>query len=169
MNANLHYTQVDMQTWYHILAAEINTEYTLTVADLPPSLSTFPSSSFPTSIAFQYTLDGTVTTTIEFTSTSKLMIPKCGKVDFQYWNIAPVFDNGWALLGELNKIITVSETRFTSIANIGTQSFATLRGVPNEVVVVSLFNSQDKKVTAVKCIIGQTGTAQLYFPPGVCV
>ena len=159
-------------TWYYIIAAELNEDYTLTTAELPPSHSTHPQTFFPESIAFQYTLDGTVTKYQPFDSKLPLAVQKCNKTNFQYWGIAPVLNSGWAILGELNKVIPVSETRFEMFmsGNMKQKYFANLRGVPGEEVMVTVF--KEPTSFQVKCVIGASGTAFLTVPgkdaPGVC-
>ena len=99
------------------------------------------------------------------------MISKCGKADFQYWNIAPVLDNGWALLGELNKILPVSETRFLSIEirdPVKQQYLVVLRGVAGETVPVTLYDSKEKKIMTVSCTVSPAGTAVLLIPDLKC-
>ena len=158
-------------TWYHVIAAALNGDYALAAAELPPSRFSFPGTSFPTSVAFQHTLDGKVTTVLDFTASSKLMISKCGKTDFQYWTIAPVLDNGWALLGELNKILTISETRFPDIEvrdPSDQQYLVVLQGVAGEIVPVTLYNPKEKKTVTVSCTVGPAGTAVLLIPDLKC-
>ena len=107
-------------TWYHILAADMVSDYTLVPADLPPSSSTFPASSFPGMLAFTYRIDGVVTSVTEFSDEKPLAVPKCGRADFRYWVVAPVIPYlNLALLGDLTKVISVSETRFTQISDDG--------------------------------------------------
>ena len=45
-------------TWYHVFATELVEDYDLLAKD---SRTTFPPTTFPQSVAFQYTLDGPVT------------------------------------------------------------------------------------------------------------
>ena len=95
-------------------------DYTLMPADLPPSSSTFPASSFPGMLAFTYRIDGTVTSVTEFSDEKPLAVPKCGRGNFRYWLVAPVIPYlNMALLGDLTKVISVSETRFTQISDTG--------------------------------------------------
>ena len=146
-----------MYTWYYILAAELSSPYSMSASELPPSHSTFPMSSFPKSIAFQYTLDKTVTKTVDFGSDTKLDIAQCGKSDFQYWGIAPYFSNGYALLGELDKIISVSEARFSDIVTSGDTVTMKVSGVPTEEVSVTFYNMSSKKTVVVACTISDSG------------
>ena len=125
----------------------------MSASELPPSHSTFPMSSFPKSIAFQYTLDKTVTKTVDFSSDSKLDVAQCDKSDFQYWVIAPYFSNGYALLGELNKITSVSEARFSDIVTSGDTVTIKISGVPTEEVSVTFYDMTNKKMEVVSCTI----------------
>ena len=49
-------------------------------------------------------------------STPTIALKACGKWDFQLHAVAPVLDNGWALLGEPSKWVPVSKARFDSLA-----------------------------------------------------
>ena len=133
----------------------------MSASELPPSHSTFPMSSFPKSIAFQYTLDKTVTRTVDFSSDSKLDVAQCGKSDFQYWVIAPYFSNGYALLGELNKITSVSEARFSDIVTSGDTVTIKISGVPTEEVSVTFYDMTNKKMEVVSCTISDSGVNQV--------
>ena len=107
-------------TWYHILAADVADPYTLVPGDLPPSSSTFPASSFPKMLVFAYGIDEIVTSIVEFSDSMPLTVPKCGRGDFHYWTVAPVIENtGMVLLGDLTKVISISETRFVQIYRDG--------------------------------------------------
>ena len=64
-------------------------------------------------------LDKFITKTAEFGSDTKLNVAQCGKYDFQYWVIAPYFSSGYALLGEVDKVTSVSEAHFSDIVNSG--------------------------------------------------
>ena len=150
-----------MYTWYYILAAELSSPYSMSASELPPSHSTFPMSSFPKSIAFQYTLDKSVTKTVDFGSDTKLDVAQCGKSDFQYWVIAPYFSNGYALLGELNKITSVSEARFSDIVTNGDTVTMKISGVPTEEVSVTFYDMSNKKTVVVACTISDSGVNQV--------
>ena len=110
--------QVGSITWYHVFAAELVGDYDLSAKEFPPSRTTFPQTTFPQSVAFQYTLDGTVTRRANFGTDTALRVSMCGEADFQYWIIAPVLNNGLVLFGELTKIVPVSGTRFKSSGDI---------------------------------------------------
>ena len=63
-----------------------------------------------------------------------------------------MFDNGRALLGELNKVIPVSETRFVRVESSGSEYRVNVQGVPKETVTVSLFDKSSSHVTTVDCV-----------------
>ena len=158
--------QIGGYTWYYILAAELSSPYSMSASELPPSHSTFPMSSFPKSIAFQYTLDKTVTKTADFGSDTKLDVSQCGKSDFQYWVIAPYLSNGYALLGELDKVTSVSEARFSDIVTSGDAVTMKVSGVPTEEVSVTLYDMSSKKTVVIVCTISDSGINQLTVADG---
>ena len=153
-------------TWYYIISGKMESPYTMKASELPPSKNTKPRSNFPNSLAFTYTLDGMVQKAMKFTGS--LSIPECSVTDFQYWILAPIFDNGWALLGELNKIIPVSETRFIDLSVVGDAYIAHLVGVQGEKVPVSVYNTHNETTTVYTCTIGPSGSSVLYLPYGLC-
>ena len=150
--------QIDDFTWYYIFAAELTVPYSLSTNELPPSHSTFPATSFPNAIAFQYTLDGRVTKVVLFMEGTKLNIAQCDKSDFQYWVIAPYLlnYNRVVLLGELTKIIPVSETRYKFISYSDTLMLR-VSGAPNEVVMTSFYYLYAGITKTVSCLIGTAG------------
>ena len=152
--------QIDGFTWYFIFAAELMGPYSLSANELSPSHSTFPATSLPTTaVAFQYTLDGRVTKMVNFGSDTKLDIAQCDKSDFQYWIIAPYLPNNLSLLGELTKIITVSETRYSDFRFISYSNTLMLKvsGAPNEVVMTSFYYKNTGTTQTISCYIGATG------------
>lgn len=157
--------QVASWTWYYIISGQLSSDYTMSVSELPPSQHTKPKTSFPKSLAFSYTLDGKVQKATVLTD--KLSIPACGPTNFQYWVVAPIFSSGWALLGELNKIVTVSETRFFSFTEVG-QEYVFLSGVPGETVLVTVYNTNSSQAVVYTCSIGPTGVNMLLIPEGLC-
>ena len=151
--------QIDRWTWYYILAAELTSSYSMSASELPPSHSLFPATL---AIAFQYSLNKTVTKMTEFGSNMKLEVAECGKSDFQYWVIAPYFPNGIALLGELNKVTTVSETRFGHPVINGNEVTIMVNGVPKETVSVTFYDGSKDSTIEVLCPINDSGTNRLH-------
>ena len=155
-------------TWYYILAAELKSSYSMSASELPPSHSTFPATSFPRSIAFQYTLNKKVIKTADFGSDMKLDVEECGKSDFQYWVIAPYLTNGIVLLGELDKVTTVSEARFSDFVMSDSDVTVKISGVPTEQVSVTLYDMNQKKTMEISCTIGDSGANTLSVGDANC-
>lgn len=152
--------QIDSFTWYYVFAAELTAPYSLSANELPPSHSTFPATSFPTTaVAFQYILDGRLTKIVDFGSDTKLDIAQRDKSDFQYWVIAPHLPNNLTLLGELTKIITVSETRYSDFRFISYSNTLMVKvsGAPEEVVMTSFYYKSTGITQTISCYIGTTG------------
>jgi len=75
---------------------------------------------------------------------------------------------GMALLGELNKIVTVSETRFRYISKFGSDCVISLVGAPGEKVEVSVYDTGEKTAKVVTCNMSSSGTAILHVPQLWC-
>lgn len=162
--------QVGPFTWYHLLAADLTEDFELTPPELPPSRNAFPASpGFPDFIAYNYTLDAIVATKTKFGVNDPLTVSACGRTNFQSWNLAPILPNGLALLGELDKIIPVSEIRFTGTGFYGSDFAVFLVGVPGEAVSVTLYNTTDSGLIVVKCVISSSGTARLEMVDPKCL
>ena len=135
-------------------------------SDLPPSHSVFPATSFPPSVAFTYDLTGKVLAVQDFPST--ITIAPCTR-NFQYYAIAPLLgSSGMALLGELNKMIPVSETRFVQVEQFGPAFAAYLVGAPGEVVVITVYVHSSRTTQTVTCNMPSSGTAVLNLPELTC-
>ena len=141
------------------MAADLTEDYALTGSELPPSRHTFPASAMD-HVAFQYDVrTGKVFGIETVSSSTSITLEKCGKNDFKYVVMAPLLQGGVALFGELNKFVTVSETRFPSVDHTGERSFATVVGVPSETVTVTVYDGQN--TVTVDCVIGDSGRADL--------
>ena len=152
-----------------MLAADLTNDFTLTPQDLSPirAIDQFI-------IAYQYSIStGNITNLVlPFLKDNTLTISKCGRADFQHWAIVTsvsALPNGRYLLGELNKIIPVSEMRFSNFD----AGVVRVWGVVGEVVRVSVFDLVGNKLTAVKCVIGEDGSTTLHMgstgdPPPYC-
>ena len=151
--------QIGQFTWYYLFTGNLASPYYLTVKELPSSRYTFPVSSLPFStIAFQYNLDGNITNVTSFGADSGLFISPCGKTDFQYWVIPPFLPFGYTLLGELNKIIPVSEQRFSDITVSDNTVTVKVNGVPTEKVPITVYDNSAKKTQVIECTISESGT-----------
>ena len=85
-------------------------------------------------------------------------------LDFSLYSIAPVFPNGWALLGEQDKWVSVSGDRFSDVTTLATGLVVKLRGAPGEVVNVSFKKPGQAAPLIVSCSVPQSGTASLRMP-----
>ena len=150
------------------MAADLNEDYAMAISELPPTRNTFPR-SYMNGMVFQYDVrTGNVTAIEEVSSISVITVSKCSKADFKYLVIAPILPNGLALLGELNKFVSVSETRFVGVDVSGERVFATLAGKPSEKVSVTVYNATVP--STIDCVIGDNGFATLAVESkGMCM
>ena len=78
--------------------------------------------------------------------------------------------SGWALLGELNKVLPVSETRFVDIiTSNGDIHVVYLSGVPGEVVPLTVYDTGTGTTEVHNCTIDSSGNSFFPFPHGPCV
>lgn len=100
---------------------------------------------------------------MNFTNYSRISIPICGRDDFQYWTIAPVLPyTEAAFIGELDKVVSVSESRVQHIDKVYDGYNIHLIGAPGENVKMSIFRFlMDKIAYTVTCKISSLGTALL--------
>ena len=100
---------------------------------------------------------------VEFGSDTELDIAQCSKSDFQYWVIAPYLTNNLSLLGELTKIIAVSETRYSDFRFISYSNTVMVKvnGAPNEVIMTSFYYKNTGSTQTISCTIGTTGMNML--------
>ena len=152
---------------------DLDTQYRINSTQLPPSTNIWPQSSVPNSIAYRKDpITNKVVFAINYTTVGEpLLLGPCGQGDFQYWSIAPVLGGTfWALLGELDKVVTVSEMRFTEIAAAGSSRIVTvhLAGTPGETVNVAMYYVWGITPLIVPCKISSTGTAVLHVPEMKC-
>ena len=141
------------------MAADLQEDYAMAISELPPSHNTFPR-TYMKAVVFQYDVrTGKVSTLEDVTTGSVITVTKCTKADFKYMVVAPILPNGLALLGELTKFVTVSETRFVEVTTSGNRVFATLAGDPAETVSVTVYNST--VYSTIDCVIGSNGYATL--------
>ena len=72
------------------------------------------------------------------------------------------------LLGELNKIVPVSEARFNDIVITADDVIVKVNGVPTEKVPVTVYSMSTNKVQVVDCIISESEENILSLIVGVC-
>ena len=149
-----------------MISIDNQADYSLMPRELPPSLSVKPQTYLPESVALQYNLDGTIRGEAVHIKQNTDVIPlkKCDRDDFEYWLVAPVLPGtGGAFLGELNKIVSVSEQRVLTIILFGDTYVIKLRGAPGEVVYMSTYDLKSSKIVTAKCTMDSDGTGSLSF------
>ena len=105
----------------------------------------------------------------DFGPDTKLNISQCGKIDFQYWVIPPyLMSHGLILFGELNKIVPVSEARFSDIIITADDVMVKVNGIPTEKVPVTVYSMSTNKVQIVDCTISASGVNILSLSDGMC-
>ncbi len=97
-----------------------------------------------------------------------LTLKKCEKFDFQLYNIVPRESNGWALLGEQSKWISVSPNRFLEVTSTDESLDAIVQGTPGETVTVS-FADPNNKIVTVDCVFSSGRSAKASVPAKTCV
>jgi len=91
---------------------------------------------------------------MQFDENNSLKIEKSGEVDFKVYHISPIHENGFSILGELEKAIPMSEQRIGEIVILQDSLTIQLFGVVGEKVVISVAKESDKSVLKYKCEIG---------------
>ena len=103
------HTELSGQTFGVVMGATLESDRAFSMRDvgLDPSTSYmgYESNSTATMVPFYSSLQGG----------TQLRLHKCGKWDFQVWALAPVLPNGWTFVGEQEKWVPVSATRFSKL------------------------------------------------------
>ncbi len=147
------------------MAAELEEDYALSAAELPPTRNTFPASSLD-SVVFQYDVFSDPLANKAFnvehiTEKDFITVEKCGKEDFKYIAVAPRFLNKFTLFGELSKFVTVSETRFSHIVEDEDRVDVTFTGVPQEKVYLTFYD--DTVWYSIECVVRESGYGNITF------
>lgn len=165
--------------WDHVLAANLTAPFALLPAHLAPTRADAPlraaaprlrgtwtlaapaaAAAAPT-IAYALnttTLDAATLTLGPFDDAHPIALAPCGLADFALVHTAPVFSNGFALLGELQKWVPVSEARFTDVGADAAGAHASVRGAPGERVDVA-WMAPGGAVVVSACALGDDGGA----------
>lgn len=171
--------------WDHVFAANLTSDYLLRPGILEPtradaSMRARWQSEKPRGIvspgaaSVAFSLNTTtlafdsLSVTFPFDNSHPVSLPACGLLDFVLLHTAPVFSNGWALLGELNKWVPVSDARFNDVNVDGVSMSATVTGAVNEVVPVTFYDTSAGKVSTINCTIPESGRATVSVPQLSC-
>jgi len=76
-----------------------------------------------------------------------------------YYVLAPIFDNGLALIGETDKFVTLADKRFIAIDVYDDSLRVRLAGVPGEVVTLKAYDTQEAGMIEQTAVIGENGEA----------
>lgn len=117
---------------------------------------------------FDINANGSLVVQPLFDDNNPIVIPTVGETNFALWHTAPVFSNGWALLGEMSKYVPVSEYRVQSVAVMGTDLLVELMGKAGELVPLSFWEQATGKVVTLQCKLDAGGRAKAAMPYEIC-
>lgn len=104
-----------------------------------------------------------------FATGAPIPLAICDETDWQLWHTAPVLPNGWAYLGELAKIVPVSDVRTVSLDVFGEDLTVTVTGEAGEAVTLWFWNSAAPATPVqVACVLDAAGRATAAIPYGQC-
>ena len=148
-----------------ILGVDLVSPYTVSLGELPlPPSGAVKAKEY---VAFKPYFSGKVGAANNVTS---LAVPACGRGDYQYWVLAPVVQDGVVLLGEMGKVVSVSETRFKSVKYTKGAVDVTMAGAPGEMVTVAA-TVGSKSMAGLRyftCPVPSSGMTTLSVPSGKC-
>jgi len=160
------FSQFGSNSWHYILAAELTAPFTITAADL--------GLAGVNSVVYDYfKLTNRTANVMPFDDTHPLQIAQASydvnenavdAVPFHYFVVAPVLSSGWILLGEIDKFVTLSHQRFSSIESTSTGVTVTLTGMPGETVLVGFVRSGEQNVTVATPKVGSGGSVTIHMP-----
>jgi hypothetical protein len=168
------HTWIDTLQWHHVFSADLSYEYDFVPGDLLDLSSTFSDQQW---VAYPHNM---TSSPMPFDESHPIKLPKCDRADFGLWHIAPVFSNGWVLLGEMAKFVPISEQRILSVSADDTSITVALRGSPSEEVTVFFWKPSSTtgqlqnsvlsgQVVKYQCVIASRGVSKLSVPDGSCV
>jgi len=183
------YSKVADWTWSHILAADLAQPFTVLPEHLQGTISdqlvrkmgvrafyeskdlSKRANEAPGDMIYYTlnttTLDISTLTVSPFDASHGIPVPACGEIDFVVYHVAPVFNNGWSILGELTKWVPVAEARTRSITTSTSGISVLLFGEPGEYVPYSFYNGTN--TITVECFISDDGSATVSVPDRVCI
>jgi hypothetical protein len=156
-DGHLQATSVTLGRWRtsYVLAASIGRPYNLSIAEL----GYHPSDELVVVEAHSPAHVRVVGAGV------KLPVKACGTADFQLYTLAPVLANGWVLLGEPDKWVTVSRQRFSNLTLTNLTSGVNVTGGSGEQVIVH-WRSPQGSLVRVDCTLAQSGTAMMSVGEG---
>ena len=164
----------------HVLGAELTAPYAVTTADLaarraeralrrPAAAAAAAAATSAVAYAVNAaTLDSASLVVQAFDDAHPIPLTRCGLADFQVWHTAPLFANGWALLGDLSKYVPVAEARFADIAADSAGVSVSVSGAAGERVPVAFYDAATGVTTTVLCVLPASGSATAAVPAATC-
>eukprot|EP00039_Didymoeca_costata_P006166 m.87998 g.87998 ORF g.87998 m.87998 type:complete len:840 (+) comp13136_c0_seq1:26-2545(+) len=141
------YSNISGVLYGYVLVPMLNDSYSLTLAEL----------GYPQDVNM-FAMDYTDSSPTKFNNGAPLMISACNLSDFHQYTLSPILSNGFAVLGEKSKWVSVSSQRFVSIEVEDDTVKAVLSGPTHEMVTVS-FVTPDNKVITGRCEMPATMVA----------
>ena len=130
----------------------------MVASQLPPSSSIKPKSSLPHYIAAS-TRIGSFPSSVTpvYSNNDVIHLTPCGEKNFSYWTLSPVLPGtSVALFGELDKVLSISEQRFSTIESNENGYVINVRGVKGEYVHLWVYDIVSKTVSKTVCHFDNT-------------
>lgn len=108
------------------------------------------------------------TSTVTTLSGADSISVKGWEYDFEVHTVAPVLGNGWTLLGEPDKWVSVSSMRFQGLGYDGNNAAVTLVGAPGEVVTVNWLAPGAATPISVVCVVTESLRSRVVVPAATC-
>ena len=140
----------------NVLVIDLTRPWTLT----PAHLTGLVQARDGLSLSFWIWEANATTEALFFSAQKPLVLPPCGRADFQLWTVAPIERNGWAFQGEsATKWAGVSATRWLGLTETTTGLTAEARCVADERVTAG-FVRPDGATVHVTCACAAMGVVE---------
>ena len=158
-------------TFFHLLTADLPSAASLLPSDLRCTGVAGSADVAETMLVFE-NANATSASQVQpvgFSATEPLQLAACAREDFKLYHAAPILQNGWALLGEVEKWVPVSAARFQRVEVVGGPRSVVrthIAGAENETIAVD-FASPNGTVTRVTCTVS-ANLAAVVSSDGTC-
>ena len=160
--------------FHHVLAAAMGAPFNLAPADLAPmdaELSPTPPPDASGRVAYALNTTSLSPETLvvrAWTATAPIALIKSAEPIFELWHTAPVFANGWAVLGEISKWVPVATARIAWIDENSAGVSVSLTGEAGEAISFVFWSAGSGAVT-VSCVLDAAGKAVASVPAATCM
>ena len=125
-------TDLDGAVYSYVITMSLNAPYQMLPSQVTFNAFVFSLSTYPYPSQLGYTStdnlvafeSNTTSTVVPFGINQPLQLSPCGLYNFQLYTVAPVLGNGWALLGEPDKWVSVSAARFRDLSYDGSSVYS---------------------------------------------